>query len=280
MLVPAIRSVNGLYKARPMGVTLCRVETCRVEDTWGPLTLPPPGAFPEAGVCHLWSAPTSGAASHLALLRPDEREAAERFRLDSAKDAFVASRVAQRQVLGRYLGRAPEAITIARDCRHCGKDHGRPYIAGAPVDFSVSHSAGWLLIAVVADGLVGVDLERVSDARPVDELANRVLGPAEQERYVMVPRDQRPGWFIWAWARKEAALKLTGHGITAPLHDLNVTGSTAIVSPPPSGWPAEPIHLRDVPATPDLRAAIATTMPLDIVLMCGPALPAPPGMGM
>jgi 4'-phosphopantetheinyl transferase len=226
-------------------------------------------------VCHLWSAPTAGAAGHQALLSPDEREAAERFRLDSAKDAFVASRVAQRRVLGRYLGCAPEAVTIARDCRHCGKGHGRPYISGAPVDFSVSHSAGWLLLAVVADGLVGVDLECVSEARSVDELANRVLGAAEQEQFLMVRRDQRPGWFIWAWARKEAALKLTGHGIAGPLSGLNVTGATAVVSPPPSGWPAEPIHLRDVPATPELRAALATTAPLRTVLMCGPALLAP-----
>ena len=249
------------------------MDTGRVADTWGPLTLPPPGALPEAGECHLWAAPTAGAASHQALLDPDEREAADRFRLEAAKDAFVASRVAQRQVLGRYLGRAPGAVTIARDCRHCGKDHGRPYVAGAPVDFSVSHSAGWLLLAVVADGLVGVDLERVSDARAVDELANRVLGPAEQGQFLVVPRDERPGWFIRAWARKEAALKLTGHGIAGPLSGLNVTGPTAIVSPPPSGWPAEPIHLRDVPTAPDLRAALASTAPLRAVLMCGPALP-------
>lgn len=223
-------------------------------------------------MCHLWSAPTAGAASDQALLSPDEREAADRFRLESAKDAFVASRVAQRLVLGRYFGCPAETVTVARDCRHCGKDHGRPYVAGAPVDFSVSHSAGWLLVAVVADGLVGVDLERVSDSRSVDDLANRVLGPAEQEQFLMVPRDERSGWFIRAWARKEAALKLTGHGIIVQLSSLNVTGSTAVVSPPPSGWPAEPIHLCDVPAAPDLRAALATTTPLREVLMCGPAL--------
>jgi 4'-phosphopantetheinyl transferase len=225
-------------------------------------------------------APTAGAASQQALLTSDERAAAERFRLDSAKDAFVASRAAQRQVVGWYLGCAPESVTIARDCRHCRKDHGRPYVPGAPLDFSVSHSAGWLLVAVVADGLIGVDLERVSDARSAEELGRRVLGPAEQEQFLMVPRDERPGWFIWAWARKEAVLKLTGHGIAGPLSALNITGTTAYVSPQPSGWPAEPIHLRDVPATPDLRAALATTTPLRTVLTCGPALPAPPSPGM
>lgn len=259
---------------------MCCMDTRRVDDTWGPLTLPAPGVLPEAGVCHLWSAPTAGAAGDQALLSPDERKAADRFRLESAKDAFVASRVAQRRVIGRYLGCPADALIVARDCRHCGKDHGRPYVAGAPVDFSVSHSAGWLLVAVVAGGLVGVDLELVSGSRAVDELANRVLGPAEQKQFLMVPRDERPGWFIWAWARKEAALKLTGHGIVVPLSRLDITGPTAVVSPPPAGWPATPIHLRDVPATPGLRAALAATVPLRTVLMCGPALLAPPAPGM
>jgi 4'-phosphopantetheinyl transferase len=231
-------------------------------------------------VCHLWSAPTAGAAADQALLTLDERQAAERFRVDAAKDAFVASRVAQRLILGRYLGCPPDAVTIARDCRHCGKGHGRPYVADAPVDFSVSHAAGWLLVAVVAEGVVGVDLERVSDARAVDELASRVLGPAEQEQFLMVLRDERPAWFTWAWARKEAALKLTGHGIAGPMSGLNVTGPTAEVSTLPPGWPTEPIHLRDVPATPDLRAALATTAPLSAVVMCGPALFARPAVGM
>jgi 4'-phosphopantetheinyl transferase len=107
-----------------------------------------------------------------------------------------------------------------------------------------------------------------------------VLGPAEQKQFLMVPRDERPGWFIWAWARKEAVLKLTGHGIASPLAGLDVTGRTADVSLPQPGWPSEPIYLRDVPATPDLRAALATTAPLSTVLMCGPALLAPPAQGM
>jgi 4'-phosphopantetheinyl transferase len=243
-----------------------------VEDTWGPLTLPSPRALPAAGVCHLWRARTVGAASQQALLDPEEIAAAERFRVARAKDAFVASRVAQRLVLGRYLGFRPESVRIARDCRHCSGDHGRPYVSGAPVDFSVSHSADWLLLAVVADGLVGVDLEQVSDARAVADLASRVLGPAEQEQFLLVPRPERTAWFIWAWTRKEAALKLTGHGIAGPLSGLDVTGLTAVASPRPSGWPAEPIHLRDVPAGPDLRAALATTVPLTNVVHCGPVL--------
>jgi 4'-phosphopantetheinyl transferase len=250
-----------------------------VEDTWGPLTLPSPGDAPAPGVCHLWLSRTAGAERYRRLLDDDEIAAAERLRVESARDAFVASRAAQRLVLGRYLGCRPESVVIARECRHCGGDHGRPYIMGAPVDFSVSHSAGWLLLAVVGGGLVGVDLERVTDARAVDDLADRVLGPGEQEGFMLVPRQDRAAWFIWVWARKEAVLKLTGHGIVGPLSSLDVVGSTAVASWQPEGWPTEPIHLRDVPAGQDLRVALATTVPLTSVLACGPALALADGAG-
>jgi len=239
---------------------------------WGQLTLPQPGVRPQAGICHLWAARIDGAADYQALLDQEEIARAERFRVAGAREAFVTSRGAQRLVLGRYLGRPPAEVRIARDCRHCGRDHGRPYVGGAPVDFSVSHSAGWLLIAVVSDGLVGVDLEQVSGSRAVDDLAGRVLGPAEQEQLQHVPRDDRAAWFIRAWARKEAVLKLTGHGIAARLSGLEVTGQVAVASSPPAGWPAGAIHLRDVPAGPDLRAALATTVALTGVLHCGPVL--------
>ncbi len=248
------------------------ITVCCVEDTWGPLTLPAPGTLPQAGSCHLWPARTTAAAGYRSMLDPGELAAADRFRTATARDAFVASRAAQRLVLARYLGVRPESVAIARDCRHCGADHGRPYVSGAPVDFSVTHSAGWLLVAVVAHGLVGVDLEQVSGSRAVDDLADRVLTPAEQQQFLLVPRPDRPAWFIWAWTRKEAVLKLTGHGIVARLSGLDVSDGTAVVSPPPPGWPAEPIYLHDVPAGPGLRAAVATTVPLTSVLRCGPAL--------
>jgi 4'-phosphopantetheinyl transferase len=248
-----------------------RVTVGRVESVVsGTPTLPLPGVLPPSGVCHLWSTPISAATASPALLDSGELSRVERFRVGNAREAFITSRAAQRLVLGRYLGRPPGEVRIERDCRHCGGDHGRPYVSDAGVDFSVSHSAGWLLIAVVADGLVGVDIEQVSEQRSTEELVTRVLGPAEQDQFLRVPRDDRQAWFIRAWARKEAVLKLTGHGVVVPLSGIEVTGPVAIAPAPPAGWPAEAIHVRDVPAGAQLRAALATTVPLTSVLRCGP----------
>jgi 4'-phosphopantetheinyl transferase len=258
---------------------------------WGPLSLPAPGAFPAEGVCHLWPAPTNVSDQYQHLLDEAELERAERFKVAHAKDTFVVSRAAQRLVLARYLGRRPADIEIARDCQYCGADHGRPYLRGVPLDFSVSHSKGWLLLAVVAGGKVGVDLEAVSD-RAAQDLPDRVFSPAEQHRYLLVDRQDRAAHFMKVWTRKEAAVKLTGHGLAVPLSCIDVTGPTVIASPPPDNWPPDPIHLTSIPpapapgsgagpaipqaaaGTPPLLAALATTVPIRTIRLCGP-IPTP-----
>jgi 4'-phosphopantetheinyl transferase len=253
---------------------------CPVDrTTWEPLTLPEAGVFPTDGVCHLWATPTTSADRFQGLLDQAELERAERFKVAHAKDTFIVSRAAQRLVLARYLGRPPAEIIIARDCQYCGADHGRPYLPGTGLDFSVSHAKGWLVLAVVGSGKVGVDIEAVSD-RAAGDLPDRVFSPAEQHQFLLVERAHRPAYFMTIWTRKEAAVKLTGHGLAASFSDLDVTGPTVTASPPPSNWPAAPIYLTDL--TPKthadgltLHAALATTFPLHTIRPCGP-LPTPP----
>ena|ERR1700691_954931 len=264
----------GPITAKP-GVTLGGVDG-PAGGPWGPLTLPPRAVLPASAASHVWSAPTTEQPGYAGLLDEAELARVDRFKLASARSAFIASRAIQRLVIGHYLGLPPGAVAIARDCQHCGADHGRPYVQAAPLDFSVSHTKGWLLVAVVADGKVGVDVEVVTETRAADELARQVLGPAEQERFGLLPRSERAAAFIRAWTRKEATVKLTGHGIAAPFRHLDVTGDLAVTSFPPPGWPADPIHLRDLPPTLDLAAALASTVPIESVVYCGP-VPAPPG---
>lgn len=208
------------------------------------------------------------------MLDQAELERSERFKVTHAKDTFIVSRAAQRLVLGRYLGRSPAEIRIARDCQYCGADHGRPYLPGAGLDFSVSHAKGWLLIAVVTAGKVGVDIEAISD-RAADDLPDRVFAPAEQHQFLLVERARRPAYFMTIWTRKEAAVKLTGHGLAAPLSALDVTGATVVASPPPPNWPDGSIYLTDLPPKTNLdgatlHAALATTIPIHTIRHCGP----------
>ncbi len=216
--------------------------------------------LPAAGHCDLWAARAAEEPGYAALLDPGEQERIARFKVDRARVTFVASRAVQRLVLCRYLGLPAGDIVIARDCRHCGGDHGRPYVAGAALDFSVSHAGEWIVLAVVGAGKTGIDIEAATQNRATDDLAGQVLAPAEHEQYLATPEAGRPAAFLRWWTRKEAVVKLTGHGLAASLRRLDVTGDVAVASGQPDGWPAEAIHLRDFGAPAGLVGALAATV--------------------
>jgi 4'-phosphopantetheinyl transferase len=215
---------------------------------------------PGPGRCDLWRVPVRPRPGWWGLLDDTERARARRLAGSPAQDVLVTSRGAQRLVAARYLGTEPATVTVARDCAHCGDPaHGRPRLAGADLDWSVSHTDRWLLIAVVGAGLVGVDIEGAAPTLDVDGLARATLTDVERRAWTGLPGPARRTGLLRAWTRKEAAMKLTGLGLRAPANQVDVHGATARAGLP--GWPADPIHLRDLPAPPGHVAALASTVP-------------------
>lgn len=210
----------------------------------------------------------------LSLLDPDERTRAARSRRRLAGQLFVASRATQRMLAGRYLGRDPATVMIDRRCRHCGDDqHGRPRIAGADadtdaarsgLDFSVTHTGELLLLGYVSHGQVGIDAEEADRHPKTAGLARFTLTAAEADLLAATPETCRDQAFCRLWVRKEALLKLTGHGIAVRLRSIDVTmdaipaGSAEGIP----GWPASPVELTDLRlGIREYVAAIATTLP-------------------
>ncbi|SFE90124.1 4'-phosphopantetheinyl transferase [Actinacidiphila alni] len=222
-------------------------------------------APPARGVCDVWLVPVRRRAEWVGLLGSEERARWRTIGAGPAADTLLTSRAAQRLVVARYLGVSPEEVTVERSCALCGAPrHGRPRVPGAAVDFSVSHTDQWLLIAVVggADGsLVGADLDRLDPGRDADGLAALTLTPAEHAAYVQLPDPERPVAFLDAWVRKEAAMKLTGHGLSAPPAAIDVRTPLA-TAPGVTTWPRTALHLTALAAPPGHRAALATTAPL------------------
>ncbi len=102
------------------------------------------------------------------------------------------------------------------------RDRGRPEVAAAGVDLSVSHS-GDLVVAVVGAGLrVGVDVQRVEPRWDVAGLSGRVLHERET-RLVGGAPDDAAARFAEMWARKEAYVKLTGTGIDEAVTRLDTS---------------------------------------------------------
>ncbi|WP_405581274.1 4'-phosphopantetheinyl transferase family protein [Streptomyces sp. NBC_01190] len=219
-------------------------------------------AVPVTGTCDVWLVPVRRRAAWADLLDAGERRRWQSLGAGTAADTLLTSRAAQRLIVGRYLGVPAADVTVERGCALCGAPrHGRPRVPGAAFDFSVSHTGDWLLLAVVGAGLVGADLDHLDPARDADGLAALTLTPAERDAYARLPGDARPAAFLDAWVRKEAAMKLTGHGLSAPPASIDVSTGLA-TAPTVAGWPRAPLHLTPLPAPPAHRAALATTIPV------------------
>jgi 4'-phosphopantetheinyl transferase len=144
-----------------------------------------------------------------AWLDADEVERAERFVHDVHRRRHVASHVALRDRLASAVGASAEALRFRADA------HGKPQLEGqGRVQFNLSHSEDWALVAVGVDAPIGVDLEML---RPVEEalaLARKHYTPAEaaavQDAVGARARDEA---FLRVWTRKEACLKAVGLGL-------------------------------------------------------------------
>lgn len=118
-----------------------------------------------------------------------------------------AGREAAERLL-REAGLSPE--TIARG------EHGKPELPGGP-KFSLSHHSGKYAVLAVSDMEVGVDIEPVTDRKPI--IPRRFLRPDELEWLGEEPSPER---FARLWTRLEAALKADGRGFDLENRDFSV----------------------------------------------------------
>ena len=206
-----------------------------------------------AGEIHVWHLPIDGSAiPRLSeLLAPDERERAVRFAFDRDRHQFVATRAWLRLLLSRYLEQSPERIGFVPG------PQGKPAIPdGPPLHFNVSHSGSRALLAFAPDRELGADVEAVTAARDLPDLAASCFSTAELAVY---RRDGRPETFYRFWTGKEAYIKAVGGGLSIPLQDFSVgldreaTRSIAITRDP--ALPA--LAVEWLPAVPGYQAAVA-----------------------
>jgi 4'-phosphopantetheinyl transferase len=159
----------------------------------------------------LWSWPLVG--GDVALLSPDERDRADRFRFPRDRDRFVAGRVRLRAILGGYLDRPPGEVKFRYG------PWGRPEVDW--LFFSLAHSGGRALLAVLPEVPVGADVEVV---RPLDpDLAQIAFAPGERQALAALPAPEQGPAFFRGWTRKEAYLKARGTGLSTDLSSFEVT---------------------------------------------------------
>lgn len=158
------------------------------------------------------------------LAQDDHHRAALLGRGDSDHPAARQRRavyVAMRLVLEQAFGAGVRGGPITRSAL------GRPSISGLRGDFSLAHVADHALIAVVAGGSVGVDLERTRPVR-MDARRQAAIERAAALLGVEAPLPQiAPGRFLMAWVRLEAYAKARHTGMARLLTAIGAMGGDA-----------------------------------------------------
>jgi 4'-phosphopantetheinyl transferase len=190
----------------------------RIEATAGR----PSSRFAESGI-HIWTVPTgtapgAGAVTFEAVLAPDEKERAARFRFNHLRDSFITARGTLRYLLGYYLGVHPASIQF------CYGPKGKPALSGgACIEFNLAHSGDMAVFAFTADCQIGVDLEQIRAITDMEDLANRYFCPEEAADLISLSPPDREHAFFCCWTRKEAYIKAIGEGLSTPLDQFRVT---------------------------------------------------------
>src|SRR5271155_3944027 len=103
-------------------------------------------------------------------LAPDEKARASRFFFQPDRNAYVAARGILRELLGKYVGRAPAELIFDYG------DRGKPSLHethGQPIQFNVSCSHGLALFGFAPRRSLGVDVELIRADFAGTEIAKR-----------------------------------------------------------------------------------------------------------
>jgi len=155
------------------------------------------------------------------LLNTDEQARALRFHQLKDRIRFIVTRAALRRLLAIRVMSSPKALHIKADSL------GKPRLhAYSNIEFNVSHSGSFALIALSTIGAIGVDIEYIR--WDVANLETLVFSPAERAFGYWSSSN-----FIELWAVKESVLKALGLGMTEFLQSItvlpNLNGSYRII---------------------------------------------------
>lgn len=147
----------------------------------------------------------------LAILSPDERERATRFRVMADRNRFVVGRGLLRLMVARATGTAAAQVKIRVG------PNGRPWLGPSGPSINVSHG-GDLVAVALSHQAVGIDVEAVSASPPVEIMP---LAFSAAERSAMAPSIDSTR-FYRIWTAKEAVLKAAGSGLVDEINQLSV----------------------------------------------------------
>jgi len=150
-------------------------------------------------------------------LSADESQRAAHFHSATNRDRYIAAHGCLRDILARYLRLDPGQLTFSIN------HYGKPALDGHDLEFNLSHSGDFALVAVTRGRKIGVDVERIRSDMEHESIARRFFSPGEVSELMVLPPSQRVDGFFHCWTRKEAYIKAQGLGLSLPLDSFDVS---------------------------------------------------------
>lgn len=159
--------------------------------------------------------------AYIAVLDPEERTRADRFRSNEHRVRFVLAHGALRIALSLYLSCDPAEMQFVTD------QYGKPALILGPdqpeIRFNLSHSGDVVIIGVTKAREIGVDVERIVSKESHAAIAERYFSPQERVALAQLSEPERRIGFFNCWTRKEAYIKARGEGLSIPLDGFDVS---------------------------------------------------------
>lgn len=154
-------------------------------------------------------------------LSEDEFIRAGKLKIEEKKDQFVITRSVLRLLLSSAVGKS------YKDIEFFFGEHGKPSIEESlnnkPIEFNISHSGDYALIAIALSDKVGVDIEKINSDIDHQSLSKRFFSEQENNELQGIDEGQRGDVFYRIWSQKESFIKATGQGIAFGLERFSVS---------------------------------------------------------
>lgn len=201
------------------------------------------------------------------LLSNDEQARADKLKIENKQQQYIITRGALRQRLATLTHGNPEDFIFKT------LEYGKPVLNNNPdfkdLQFNVSHSYNFALIAVSLTNNMGVDIEKISNDSDHQALVTRFFSEIEQTEFQTIADINKVKAFYACWTRKEAFIKAIGDGITYRLNSFDVTIDPEIQISKIN--PHEPIseiwYAQDLPVNNDYIACVVSNIS-DIKVRC------------
>jgi 4'-phosphopantetheinyl transferase len=153
----------------------------------------------------------------LSCLADEEKSRADRFRFRKDAVHWMACRANLRKILGQAIQRPPREVPLVLT------ENGKPLLA-PPYDslhFNLSHCSDLAIVALCAEGPVGIDLESLDRAPDLLECETTFCHPREISE-LPSETNARASQLLRIWTAKEAVLKALGTGLSHPPESVRI----------------------------------------------------------